>query len=66
MRNNPNITIVKRHTILVVSETAMEKNISFIKENGYIESVWGRRRQSIGERNKVSLEVKIFVLLIIL
>ena len=38
MRNNPNITIAELHAILGVSETAVEKNISFLKENGYIES----------------------------
>ena len=34
MRNNPNITTAELHTILGVSETAVEKNILFLKENG--------------------------------
>ena len=34
MRNNPNITTAEFRIILGVSETAVEKNLSFIKENG--------------------------------
>ncbi len=34
MRNNPNITTAEFHTILSVSEMAVEKNILFLKENG--------------------------------
>ena len=50
MRNNPSITTAELHTILGVSETAVEKNISVFKrkriyresggkENGILESV---------------------------
>ena len=48
MKKNPNITTAELHAILGVSETAVEKNISFLKENGYNERV-GQRRQGIGE-----------------
>ena len=43
MRNNPNITTAELHAILGVSETAVEKNISFLKENGYIERVGAKK-----------------------
>ena len=43
MRNNPNMTTAELHTILGVSETAVEKNISFLKENGYIERVGAKK-----------------------
>jgi len=36
MRDNPNITTAELHNILGVSETAVEKNISFLRDNGYI------------------------------
>ena len=36
MRNNPNITTAEFHNILSVSETEVENNISFLRENGYI------------------------------
>ena len=37
MRDNPNITTAELHNILGVSETAVENNISFLRENGYVE-----------------------------
>lgn len=43
MRDDPNITTVELHRILGVSETAVEKNILFLKENGYIERVGSKK-----------------------
>ncbi len=43
MRDNPNITTVELHNILGVSETAVENNIAFLKENGYIERVGSKK-----------------------
>ena len=43
MRDNPNITIAELHNILGVSETAVENNISFLRENGYIERVGSKK-----------------------
>ena len=43
MRDNPNITTAELHNILGVSETAVEKNISFLRDNGYIERVGSKR-----------------------
>lgn len=43
MRDNPNITTVELHNLLGISETAIEKNISFLKENGYIERIGSSR-----------------------
>lgn len=43
MRDNPNITTVELHNILGVSETAVRKNISFLKDNGYIERVGSKK-----------------------
>ena len=43
MRNNPNIKTMELHTILGVSETAVEKNISFLKGNGYVERVEAKK-----------------------
>lgn len=48
MRDNPNITTAELHNILGVSETAVEKNISFLRDNGYIERV-GSKRQGTGK-----------------
>lgn len=39
MRNNPNITQVQLSKIIGVGITAIENNIKFLKENGYIERV---------------------------
>lgn len=43
MRDNPNITTVELHKILGISETSVEKNMSFLKENGYIERVGSKK-----------------------
>ena len=43
MRDNPNITTAELHNILGVSETAVENNISFLRENGYIERVGSKK-----------------------
>lgn len=43
MRDNPNITTAELHNILGVSETAVEKNISFLRDNGYIERVGSKK-----------------------
>lgn len=43
MRDNPNITTAELHSILGVSETAVENNISFLRENGYIERVGSKK-----------------------
>ena len=43
MRDNPNITTAELHNILDVSETAVENNISFLRENGYIERVGSKK-----------------------
>lgn len=40
---NPNITTAELHNILGVSETAVENNISFLRENGYIERVGSKK-----------------------
>lgn len=39
MRDNPNITTEELHHILSISETAVENNITFLKENGYVERI---------------------------
>ena len=43
MRDNPNVTTAELHNILGVSETAVENNISFLRENGYIERVGSKK-----------------------
>jgi predicted HTH transcriptional regulator len=43
MRDNPNITTTELHNILQISETAVENNISFLRENGYIERVGSKK-----------------------
>ena len=43
MRDNSNITTSELHNILGVSETAVENNISFLRENGYIERVGSKK-----------------------
>lgn len=43
MRDNPNITTAELHNILGVSETAVENNISFLRENEYIERVGSKK-----------------------
>ena len=43
MRDNPNITTSELHQILGVSETAVENNLTFLKENGYVERVGSKK-----------------------
>ena len=43
MRDNPNITAAELHSILGVSETAVENNIAFLRKNGYIERVGSKK-----------------------
>ncbi len=39
MRNNPNITQIQLAQIIGISRTAIQNNISYLKENGYIERI---------------------------
>ena len=39
MRNNPNITSSQLAGILGISTTAVENNIIYLKDNGYIEKI---------------------------
>ncbi len=43
MRDNPNITMEQLHSILGISETAVENNIKFLKDKGYIERVGAKK-----------------------
>lgn len=43
MRDNPNVTTAELHTMLGISETAVENNITFLKDNGYIERVGAKK-----------------------
>lgn len=43
MRDNPNVTTAELHTILGISETAVENNINFLKDNGYIERIGAKK-----------------------
>lgn len=43
IKDNPNITTAELHRILGISETAVDNNISFLKENGYIERVGSKK-----------------------
>ncbi len=43
MRDNPNITTEELHKILGISKTAVENNISLLRENGYIERVGSKK-----------------------
>lgn len=43
MRDNPNITTGELHQILGISETAVENNLRFLKENGYVERVGSKK-----------------------
>lgn len=36
MRNNPNITQPQLMTIIGIGKTAIQKNVSFLRKNGYI------------------------------
>lgn len=48
VRNNPNITSGQLANILGISMTAVEKNIGFLKDNGYIERI-GPNKKGIGK-----------------
>ena len=39
MRNNPNVTKEELQRLLKISGTAIDKNIAYLKKNGYIERV---------------------------
>lgn len=39
VRNNPNITFIQLANILGISTTAIEKNVGYLKDNGYIERI---------------------------
>ena len=43
MRDNPNITTSELHQILAISETAVENNLTFLKENGYVKRVGSKK-----------------------
>ena len=43
MRDNPNVTTAELSMMLSISETAINNNISFLKENGYIERIGSKR-----------------------
>ena len=43
MRDNPNITTSELHRILGISETAVENNLNFLKQNGYVERVGSKK-----------------------
>ena len=43
MRDNPNITTSELHQILGISETAVENNLTFLKENGYVERIGAKK-----------------------
>ena len=43
IRDNPNITARELHQILGISETAVENNLTFLKENGYVERVGSKK-----------------------
>ena len=43
MRDNPNITASELHVILGVSETAVWKNLNYLRDNGYIERIGSKK-----------------------
>ena len=43
MRDNPNITIAELASLLSISETAIENNLAFLRENGYIKRVGSKK-----------------------
>lgn len=43
MRDNPNITTAELHRIIGISETAIENNINYLRNNGYIERVGSKK-----------------------
>jgi len=43
MRDNPNITIAELASLISVSDTAIENNISFLRDNGFIERIGSKK-----------------------
>jgi len=43
MRDNPNITIAELASFFSISETAIENNLAFLRENGYIVRVGSKK-----------------------
>ncbi|BAK47568.1 predicted transcriptional regulator containing an HTH domain [Clostridium sp. SY8519] len=43
MRNNPNITIAQLRVILECTESTVENNIAYLRNNGYIERIGSRK-----------------------
>ncbi len=43
IRNNPNITTYQLSLILKISETAVDKNLKYLKENQYIKRIGSRK-----------------------
>lgn len=39
MRNNPNITHIKLCEAIGIGKTAMQNNVTFLREHGYIERI---------------------------
>ena len=39
MRNNPNITQIQLMDIARIGKTAIQRNVSFLRKNGYVERV---------------------------
>ena len=44
IRNNPNITQPQLMEIIGIGKTAIQNNIAFLKENGYIERVGSNKK----------------------
>ena len=43
MRDNPNVTTAELHVLLGISETAVENNINYLRENGYLERIGAKK-----------------------
>ena len=43
MGDNPNITIAELALFFSISETAIENNLAFLRENGYIERIGSKK-----------------------
>lgn len=43
MRDNPGVTTAELHIMLGISETAVENNITFLKDNGYVERIGAKK-----------------------
>ena len=43
MRDNPNVATAQLHAILDISDTAVEKNLKFLRDNGYIERIYAKK-----------------------